>query len=674
MLAGVLVDVSASMQNSLQLHVESTDQNVTRAQSIFNTLMNIVNREIGSRDDQEVFVLAFGLNLRDITTCDLLALLDYVQTLDINTDVNTNVNSHEHLIGLLACNGAPYAGQYVREYLTKREAQFLFKFYSENNDDLRNVVQKLPIKCKHASTITEFGLTMMDIGASWGVCQNRRVVEERATKEQVRLAIEHGKDVIRQRPLKRLKMMTRPQIKTFQSTVNLLKQITATLSSPTSSSRTEQPFTSVQLSTLVDSIEPYIYGNTPMCEALRSTLDTFRSSAHQQKILFLLSDGESTDGNPVEFAQQLHDNNVIVFACLLTSNNISHPRRLYYEPDTNWTEAQRHMFELSSTVENTYSAMSILLEQNWELPASGHSRLFIQANHPDVIKEFANLIQYITESNDVLLNIIGRVSLDIYINAANSTFVPQEQTGATCYAHAVASVFHLAMRRIEGRENGVPDFTDICQKLIDEYGKCGATTEYVLNIWAPKYRLHSMKVDEFGARQAINQRRPVVATFVLDDKKWEAFSMFYRNQPQGILESRDLSVASVGNKLVRHAVVLIKCEPTSLTLMNSWGSSFADGGFFRVRNQAVLNLTFYDVYWNVDDLKESEIKAYQAKSSQVGQTMIQKLPASIKNLPYKCPQCHQCSAAIAFITHFLEAECPKCHQHFKPTPLGFVLN
>jgi hypothetical protein len=150
--------------------------------------------------------------------------------------------------------------------------------------------------------------------------------------------------------------------------------------------------------------------------------------------------------------------------------------------------------------------------------------------------------------------------------------------------------------------------------------------------------------------------------------------MFYRNQPQGILESRDLSVASVGNKLVRHAVVLIKCEPTSLTLMNSWGSSFADGGFFRVRNQAVLNLTFYDVYWNVDDLKESEIKAYQTKSSEVGQTMIQNLPASIKYLPYKCPQCHQSSAAITFIKHFLEAECPKCHQHFKPTPLGFVLN
>jgi hypothetical protein len=670
MLAGVLVDVSASMQNSLQLHVESTDQNITRAQSIFSTLMNIVNREIDSRDDQEIFVLAFGLNLRDVTTCDLLALLNYVQTLDIHTDVNTNVNSHENLIGLLACNGAPYAGKYVREYLTKREAQFLFKFYSENNDDLRKVVEKLPITCKQASTITKFGLTMMDIWASWGACQNRRTVEERATREQVRLAIEHGKDVIRQRPLQRLRMMARPQIKTFQSTVNLLKQITAT----SSSSRTEQPFTSVQLSTLVDSIEPYIYGNTPMCEALRSALDTFHSSAYQQKILFLLSDGKSTDGNPVEFAQQLHDNNVFVFACLLTSHNISHPRRLCYEPDTNWTEAQRHMFELSSTVENTHSAMSILLEKNWELPASGHSRLFIQANHPDVIKEFSNLIQNITESNDVLLNIIGRVSLDIYINAANSTFVPEKQKGGTCYAHAVASVFHLAMRRIEGREKGVPGFTNICQKLINEYGRNGAVTEDVLNIWAPKYRLHYMKVDEFGARQAINRRRPVVARFELDDKQWEAFSMFYRNQPQGILESRDLSVASVGKKLEGHAVVLIKCEPKSLTFMNSRGTSFADGGFFRVRNQAVLNLTFYDVYWTVDDLKESEIKAYRAKNSKVGQTMIQKLPASIKYLPYKCPQCHQSSAAITFIKHFLEAECPKCHQHFKPAPLGFVLN
>ena len=735
MLAGILVDVSDSMKDSLQLHVESTDQNITRAQSIFNTIMNIVDREVNFQENHDVFVLAFGLI--DSATCDLLALLDYVQTLDLQTNGNghqnliqllashgarnadkfigdrmtekeatglfiffgenidelqkfveqlnklastigNDTNGQPNLIQLLRNHGARYADKYIREYVTNAEAQLLFKFYSENIYELDKVVRELPAVCKTKDSLTNTFLRMKNVGSIMNLCDDAATTEKKAVEEQVRRAmkpavehimggfnrtIERAKNVV----YVKLRTMKTPQIKTFQSTVNLLKRVTATSSN---SSTTQRCLTSSQLSTLTSAIEPFIYGRTPMCEAIESSLHVFNTSPHQQKVLFLLSDGESTDGDPAQFAQQLRDNNVLVFACLLTSQNIAHPRQLYYECDPNWTKAQQQMFELSSTVENSHSAMSILLEQHWELPASGHSRLFIQANHPDVIKEFSNVIQYIAENNDVLMNMIGRVSLDRYINAAISTFETKLQKGGTCYAHAVATVFHLAMRRIEGRENGVPDFADICQKLIDEYGKQGAVTETVLNIWAPKYRLRYKKVDELGARQAINRRRPAVATFRLDDQQWDAFSRFYKNHPKGTLETKDLGPANVGVKTDGHAVVLMKCDPTSLTFINSWGSAFADGGFFRVQNQAVLNLQFYDVYWTVSDLKSSEIQAFQAKSSDVGQKLIQKLPPGIQNLSYECPLCHQCSLVNTYVTHWSGAECPKCHQRFKPTPLG----
>ena len=665
MLAGVLVDVSGSMQNSLQLHVESTDQNITRAQSIFSTIMNIVDREVNFQDNHDVFVLAFGLH--DTTICDLLALLDYVQTLDLQT----GGNGHENLIRLLRNHGAPYVDKYVVQYVTEVEAQYLFKFYSQNTTELRWVVDELPLACKIQNVLIDGALKVKSLGSFLGFCDDAAATEKRATQEQVKSAMTRAKDIIRQRNLERLITMQKPKVRTFQSTVNLLNRVTATSSD---SSTTRRPLKSDQLTTLANAIEPFIYGNTPMCEAIGSALQLFLASSRQQKVIFLLSDGESTDGNPVQFAQQLRDKNVLVFACLLTSNNISHPRRLYYEPDPNWTKAQKQMFELSSTVENSHSAMTILLEQNWELPSSGHSRLFIQANHPDVIKEFSNVIHYMTENNNVLLNMISRVSLDMYINAAISTFEPKSQKGGTCYAHAVATVFHLAMRRIYGRENGVPDFADICQKLIDEYGKEGAVTENVLRIWAPKYRLQYEKVDELGARQAINRRRPVVATFHLDAKQWDAFSEFYENNREGSLETKDLGPSTVGAKTAGHAVVLMKCDPKSLTFINSWGPEFADGGFFRVRNQAVLNLQFYDVYWTLNDLKESEIQAFQTKSKDVGQKMIQKLPPGIQNLRYECPQCHQRSPVNAYIIRLLEAECPNCHHHFKPTPSGLDVN
>ena len=40
-----------------------------------------------------------------------------------------------------------------------------------------------------------------------------------------------------------------------------------------------------------------------------------------------------------------------------------------------------------------------------------------------------------------------------------------------------------------------------------------------------------------------------------------------------------------------HAVMLAGCDPNCLTFMKSWGQEFADGGFFRVEDQSVLNET-----------------------------------------------------------------------------------
>ena len=90
------------------------------------------------------------------------------------------------------------------------------------------------------------------------------------------------------------------------------------------------------------------------------------------------------------------------------------------------------MFELSSPVSNTHSVMSILLEQGWDLDISGESRLFIQANNPDVVDNFASIVRRMSESNDHLLNLIGRVTLDEYINASISTFKAPKPIGDTC--------------------------------------------------------------------------------------------------------------------------------------------------------------------------------------------------------------------------------------------------
>ena len=115
-----------------------------------------------------------------------------------------------------------------------------------------------------------------------------------------------------------------------------------------------------------------------------------------------------------------------------------------------------------------------------------------------------------------------------------------------------------------------------------------------------------------------------------------------------------------------HAVVLIRCDPKCLTFMNSWGTGFADKGFFRVEDSSVLRkMQFYDVYWTLDDLKESEKQAYKEKCTADAKKLLEDFP-SLKDLPVKCPMCNKISKVVEYCGSLLVATCPKCDQTFMP--------
>jgi hypothetical protein len=55
-------------------------------------------------------------------------------------------------------------------------------------------------------------------------------------------------------------------------------------------------------------------------------ISIFSSTA---KVLFVLSDNESKDGDPANLDEESDHNAAIFLACLLTFEKIFHPRRLY---------------------------------------------------------------------------------------------------------------------------------------------------------------------------------------------------------------------------------------------------------------------------------------------------------------------------------------------------------
>ncbi|CAF3121366.1 unnamed protein product [Rotaria socialis] len=266
---------------------------------------------------------------------------------------------------------------------------------------------------------------------------------------------------------------------------------------------------------------------------------------------------------------------------------------------------------------DSQATMIILLELKQELPLSGLSRNLQPRKLPDMVYDASGLICQADENDDVLLSEINSATIATYVNIPTTTCAVSSRIGSTSYANAVAAVFHSAMSRIVVRENGVPGYDKIRKKLIKDYGEHEVIIEDVLRKWCPIYRLRYERIEELDARQTIEAERSVLATFSLSEEEWIDFSKFYKTYPTGILERKDLGMHSSLANECNHAVVLTKSNTTYLTFMNSWGTSFADNGFFKVRDQSVLNLSFYDVYWTLEDLKESEIRAFQSMCAEV---------------------------------------------------------
>jgi hypothetical protein len=293
---------------------------------------------------------------------------------------------------------------------------------------------------------------------------------------------------------------------------------------------------------VLEPIKPCIYGRTPMRRSLEDAVTVFSTDKKEKNFLFILSDGLPTDGDPLPVAKKLHSLGVIIVTCFLTADNIRDPKCLLDSSRNLEGEGQRLLFEMSSTMKNTHTPISYLVDAEWTLPPSGESRLFIQANSLEVVNEFcAIVVSQLTKPCDALVHILHKVPLATYINQTNANFTPKKQEEKECYAHAIATVFHLAMHRIEGREGGYPTFREIRDRLVTEYGKQGAKTEKVLEEVCPEYRLHYRKVKEAGARKAINERRPVVATFSFKKGQQNDFVTYFRNKPKGILKKSDIA-------------------------------------------------------------------------------------------------------------------------------------
>ena len=120
-----------------------------------------------------------------------------------------------------------------------------------------------------------------------------------------------------------------------------------------------------------------------------------RSSASysDNPILFILSDGEPTDGSAesaISLANEIKQTGVLIVSCYVTSDDLTKPRQLYGSARQDWPQGAHLMFECASELPHGSPFESYMREFEWEIEPSG--RLFTQVNQSEVLSEFMNVI------------------------------------------------------------------------------------------------------------------------------------------------------------------------------------------------------------------------------------------------------------------------------------------
>jgi len=661
---GILVDVSGSMKNSVGGRVE--EEGGRWAKSIFKVVDELIKHDVSSSN--QTFALAFGSPFHP-EVFDLLSTVSKANQERVSIEEITSRASKRDVIdealAILERNGAPRVRHWGKmdvllKVVDDTTAAAMLHYLRKTCDFPKKFVHEcLPRECRELSvnSIRDVAIEAAYFTSGYVPIYGSSL-QSWGTEDSVKEAIEKGKRLI----AAEMKVgVSRAAVMSVPDASEILH-----------ASIGDQELTNERVDELLKTVEPCIYGGTPLIQAMGHSVDLFSypEFANHQKLLFILSDGQPADGN--DPPQNLSNLGVTTVSCFITDQLLADPRHLYSILDESWEKPAKTMFKMSSTITTQKIPRTLFLKREWKIDIDNNeTRLFFQVNHPDLIKDVCDMAKKGVLSQDALSDMLSTVDLDLYINKSNDRFGAKRQHGGTCYANASAAVLHLAMMRIKGRDGGYPDFFELRSELIAKYGEDGAPTMKVLIEVCPKYRLRCKEVDAVGAMKAVSAKRPVVAIFYLSGAQWDQFSQFYKENRKGILTRSYLdSKHHSTTKPSGHAVVLTSYDAESLRLMNSWGHKWADNGFFRVQNADVLpGLKFFDVFWTLASLSEEEKKAHDQNGAEVAAKLVRSLQG-IQTAKYKCPLCTVESKVVDYSGHLLGAKCPSCSGTFNANKEG----
>lgn len=672
---GCLLDVSGSMRGTLE--TEGGDSRaVERLRAVIRAAVQLARAEQRHEPDALLFVGIFGLNTEKgcPASIDLCSAIEGVLAGLAGAD---GQSGHELLIRLANSQDRSYISRFIQTKLTEHEARIIYSYLQRHRSAIDEFTAAIP-----SSGAASFGMDIVQ-----GVADSTRFIGFNAPSAMLDNHVENSDAMnIAHRICKEwLNDYGAFKPRRIESVIRLLETMDAHMDGTQNRS---------QRASLLDDLRGYMYGNTPMRNSIDKTRQVFRShAASDQRILVLISDGCSTDGDPGPLANQLRNDGIIVATIFLTNESSQARKELYDRPAGNWADGQRVLFQMASRVHGATHPIPVLASMGWKIPSSGECGLYTAVCSTDALEEFCSMLLLARfGSADILFDMLERLNHDSYINDEHVRVCrnPSDQGNeGVCYAHATAAVAHMALLRIVDRQGGCPTIQTIRGRILDAYPPRdgGQPTARVLEDVANWYRpLRFREVDEDGARQAVLRRRPVLTTFRLTRAGWGAFGRhFHRRMDDstliGTLTLADMQQHRVGDDGGGHAVVLTGCDPQSLTFLNSWGQNWGNHGSFSVESSRVLErespggtripARFYDVYWLESDLTPAERAAYNQRADAAVQNHAAQHP-SVFAMEVQCPLCHAASPIASFNGSIRRATCPRCRGSFAPEP-GYLV-
>ena len=386
---GFLLDVSGSMRGALEAG-RAEEPAVKRLQAALRAVLKVAKAEQQQHPDARVFVGLFGLNSDTNPGCptqiDLCSVIEALVS-----DPSDRRTGHDLLAGLAKKNDRTHIERYTRTKLTDDGARFIYVHLQQKGRESRKeefiasippdeTIEKPGKQVRRAVQFTASTL----LGGSTSSLASRSVrLLDRPSADSPSLYrpsatarigpstllaglsvasivettgeiagslvdtavhIRVGSAVDNSDALSLARRIQNEWLADFATLVprsvidvaDLLTRLQDRIDSPSDVPKTD----------FLEALRRYLYGRTPMKHSLNEALKVFGEfdqSTDGQHVLLLVSDGLSTDGNPLQILDEAPEktSNVTIITVFLTSDREAAPRRIYDKPLSAWEEDGR---------------------------------------------------------------------------------------------------------------------------------------------------------------------------------------------------------------------------------------------------------------------------------------------------------------------------------------------